>query len=204
MRVTKAFPIVISGPSGAGKTTLVDELVKRDSWLKASVSATTRPPREGEAEGDAYFFVSEAEFEALKAENLVEWAEVHGHLYGTPKDFVDKELSGGRDVVLNIDVQGGAKVRKCFPEAALIFILPPSFRELEARVRRRGTDYAAEIKKRMENAREEIKYASAYDYIVVNDQLERTVSTLEAIIRSERCRRQRYPDNYTDRFVEDS
>jgi guanylate kinase len=198
--VTKAFPIVISGPSGVGKTTLVNEIIAQDSQLCESVSATTRPPREGEVEGESYIFVSDKQFEKLKAGGLIEWAEVHDHLYGTPREFVDGELAKGLDVVLNIDVQGGASVKKCFPEAVLIFILPPSFDVLEGRVRGRGTDYAKEIKKRMNNARGEVRFATAYDYVVVNDQLGTTVSALQAIIDSERCRRTRYPEDYFDRF----
>ncbi len=200
MRITKAFPIVISGPSGAGKTTLVNEIVGRDSMLRESVSSTTRPPREGEVEGESYFFVSEAEFDAQKRDRLIEWAQVHDHFYGTPRDFVEGELAKGLDVVLNIDVQGGASVKKCFPEAVLVFILPPSFRVLEERVRGRGTDYAKEIKKRMENARSEVTFATAYDYVVVNDQLDEAVAAIHSIIQTERRRRTRYPDDYFSQF----
>lgn len=190
----------MSGPSGAGKTTLVDRVVCRDPLLRESVSTTTRPPREGEVEGESYFFVTREEFEKLKRDSLIEWAKVHDHYYGTPRDFVDGELARGLDVVLNIDVQGGASVRKCFPEAVLIFILPPSFEVLEERVRGRGTEYAREIKKRMENARKEVTFATAYDYIVVNDRLDEAVSAVEAIVATERRRRTRYPGDFIDRF----
>jgi guanylate kinase len=123
--LTGAFPIVISGPSGAGKTTLVERLLPTDARFIESVSVTTRPARSGENEGEAYFFVSKEEFESLKGDKLVEWAEVHGHRYGTPREFVEARLADGRYVVLNIDVQGGASVKKAFPNALLIFILPP-------------------------------------------------------------------------------
>ncbi|MEE9271453.1 MAG: guanylate kinase [Candidatus Krumholzibacteria bacterium] len=198
--MTKAFPIVISGPSGVGKTTLVNGIIARDPQLRESVSATTRPPRDGEVEGESYVFVSDKQFDKLKRGKLIEWAEVHDHLYGTPREFVEGELAKGLDVVLNIDVQGGASVKKCFPEAVLIFILPPSFKVLDGRVRGRGTDYAKEIKKRMKNARREVTFAPAYDYIVVNDQMEDAVSALRAIIESERRRQTRYPEDYFDRF----
>lgn len=198
--MTKAFPIVISGPSGVGKTTLVNGIIARDPQLRESVSATTRPPRDGEVEGESYVFVSDKQFDKLKRGKLIEWAEVHDHLYGTPREFVEGELAKGLDVVLNIDVQGGTSVKKCFPEAVLIFILPPSFKVLDGRVRGRGTDYAKEIKKRMKNARREVTFAPAYDYIVVNDQMEDAVSALRAIIESERRRQTRYPEDYFDRF----
>ena len=199
-RQTRPFPVVISGPSGVGKTTLVERLIETDPLLKRSVSTTTRPPRDGEVEGAAYFFVSRKDFEALKQGQLVEWAQVHDHYYGTPKEYLEGELAKGKDVVLSIDVQGGAQVRKSFADAVLIFILPPSFGELELRIKQRGTDYAKEIKKRMENARREIKSAADYDYIVINDRLEDCVATLGAIITSERRRRTRYDGDFIDRF----
>jgi guanylate kinase len=201
LRESRAFPIVVSGPSGAGKTTLTLELTRRDPMLKASVSVTTRPPREGEVDGESYRFIDEAKFEELKKTSLIEWASVHGRFYGTPRDFVEQEIAKGLDVVLNIDVQGGAQVKKAFPNAVLIFILPPSYEELQKRIMQRGTDYAAEITKRMENARREIKVAADYDYLVINDQLEDAVSTLAAIVVSERCRRVRYPKTFLNGFA---
>jgi guanylate kinase len=191
---------VISGPSGAGKTTIIDELIKRDALLRASVSATTRQPRGNEVEGEAYRFVSEEEFRKLKKGKLIEWAEVHGHLYGTPREFVDARLHEGYDVVLNIDVQGGASVKKAFPEAVLVFILTPSLEELERRIRRRATDESIEIDQRLENAWAEIKMAAYYDYVVVNDKLSDTVAALLAIIQSERHSRSRYEEAFFQRF----
>lgn len=200
MRVTKTFPIVISGPSGAGKTTLVGRLVRMDPTLKRSVSVTTRPPRDGESEGESYFFVRGDEFENLKAGKLIEWAEVHGHFYGTPRERVEEALEGGFDVVLNIDVQGGCEVKKSFPDAVMIFILPPSFEVLEQRIKKRATDLAEDIRARMENAREETRMMSQYEYIVVNDDLDRTVTVLRAIIESERSRGSRYPEGFIGQF----
>jgi guanylate kinase len=191
---------VISGPSGAGKTTVVDEIIKKDLLLRSSVSATTRRPRANEVDGKAYKFVSREAFEELKRGKLIEWAEVHGHMYGTPRDLVVARLADGHDVVLNIDVQGGASTKKAFPEALLIFILPPSLEELEARIRRRATDESIEIDQRLENAWAEIKMAAYYDYVVVNDKLDDTVATLLAIIRSERHARSRYEEGFFQRF----
>ena len=200
LRATKAFPIVISGPSGAGKTTIVEAVLDKDPAIKASVSATTRPPRDGETDGEAYSFVSADEFDALKQGKLIEWAVVHGYGYGTPREFVESQLGDGLDVVLNIDVQGGASVKKAFPEAVLIFILTPSAEELERRIRGRGSDLTTEIEKRLDNAWGEIKRATNYDYIVINDELEETVDAVLSIIRSERHRHERYPVNFLERF----
>ena len=200
MKRTRAFPVVISGPSGVGKTTLVERLLLQDPGLIESISTTTRAPREGEKEGEAYFFVTDREFETLKDGTLIEWAVVHGRSYGTPKEFVSVHLDNGRDVVLNIDVQGGVAVRKCFPEAVMIFILPPSTGELESRIRERGTDDGEEIQKRLEKAREEIGEAAAYDYLVVNDNLDTAVEELSSIIRAERCRRSRFPVEFIERL----
>lgn len=208
MKRTRAFPVVISGPSGVGKTTLVERLLLLDPRLTESISTTTRAPREGEKEGEAYFFVTEQEFEKLKDGALIEWAVVHGQSYGTPKEFVSAHLDDGREVVLNIDVQGGVAVKKCFPNAAMIFILPPSSGELESRIRERGTDDSEEIRKRLEKAREEIGQAAAYDYLVVNNNLDTAVEELSSIIRAERCRRSRFPveliESWSRKYEENS
>jgi guanylate kinase len=200
LRTTKPFVVVVSGPSGAGKTTLVAELVGRDASLHRSVSCTTRPPREGEEEGVAYFFLSDGEFEAQKQGNLIEWAEVHEHFYGTPRDAIETALGSGLDVVLNIDVQGGRQVKKCFPDAVMIFILPPSFAVLEQRIRVRATDTENDIDLRLDDAREEIRALPAYEYLVLNDKLEEAVGTMQAIIESERCRRIRYDQSFIEQF----
>jgi guanylate kinase len=200
VRTTRPFPIVMSGPSGVGKTTLVDELTRLDPSLRSSISTTTRPPREGETEGVDYFFVDRAEFNKLKKGQLIEWAEVHGQSYGTPRNFVELGLAAGSDVILNIDVQGGIKVKKSFPDAVMIFIFPPSFEELKSRIEQRGKDYAAEIEKRLEAARGEIEHARDYDYIVVNDTLEHAVAVLRSIVEAERCRPERYDADFLERF----
>ena len=191
MRNSQPFPIVISGPSGVGKTTLVDRLVAADDLLVESISTTTRAPREGEVSGTHYFFVERDVFEKMRDRELVEWAEVHGMYYGTPRRFVDQELEGGRDVVLNIDIQGGNSVKRAFPDAVMIFILPPSLSALEERLRIRGDVDAGVIRKRVEAARGEITGSNNYSYLVVNDELDRAEAALRSIIGAERCRRER-------------
>jgi guanylate kinase len=191
---------VVSGPSGSGKTTLVSRTIERVPLLRRSVSATTRAPRPGEIEGEAYFFVGAEKFENLKHGNLIEWAEVHGHLYGTPREYVEKTLTAGFDVVLSVDIQGGRLVKKVFPDAVTIFILPPSYEILEQRIRRRASDPAGTIKTRLENAREELRALPEYEYVVVNDGLEEAVSALCAVIVSERHRRARYRDGFFEKF----
>lgn len=200
MRVTRAFPIVVSGPSGSGKTTLVARVLGRVPHLRRSVSATTRAPRAGEVEGESYFFVGEAEFENLKNGKLIEWATVHGHSYGTPRDFVEKTLVSGVDVVLSVDVQGGRQVKKAFPEAVTIFILPPSYEILEQRLKRRAADPADTIKTRLENAREELRALAEYEFVVVNDGLEEAVSAICSVILAERHRRARYEGKFLEKF----
>ena len=188
-RKTEAFPIVISGPSGVGKTTLVDRLLARDPLLAESISTTTRAPREGEMPGIHYFFVSREVFEEMKERELVEWAEVHGEYYGTPRRFVEQEIEEGRDVVLNIDIQGGDSVKRYFPWALMIFILPPSIEVLEARLRDRGDLSDERLQKRLANAADEITHSDNYTYTVVNDDLDRAVGELQAIVEAERQRR---------------
>jgi guanylate kinase len=186
-----AFLFVVSGPSGAGKTTLVDRLLDLDRSLRESVSVTTRKPRLDEVDGAHYFFVERDEFDRMKESELVEWAEVHGELYGSPRRFLDEQLAAGNDVVLNIDIQGGFNVKKAFPGAVMVFILPPSLGTLERRLRSRGSDETIDIERRLETAREEITASEQYDYIIVNDELETAVADLQAIVTAERCRRER-------------
>ncbi len=188
----KAFLIVVSGPSGVGKTTLVDRVLGNDRTLRESISTTTRAPRGDEAEGTHYFFVSRERFETMKDGELVEWAEVHGEFYGTPRKFIEQELEVGHAVVLNIDIQGGNSVKKVFPDAVMVFIFPPCFKTLEKRIRARGADENIDIHTRLETARDEIKASKDYDYIVINDDLDTAVAQLEAIVTAERCRRERH------------
>jgi guanylate kinase len=186
------FLIVVSGPSGAGKSTVVDRILERSPHLVASVSVTTRLPRGDERDGVDYFFVERDGFERRReAGAFLEWAEVHGNLYGTPAAFVSRMLEEGMNVILEIDVQGGMLVRDSRPEAVLIFIMPPGFETLRERLRGRGTDDEEVIKRRLENARREISSYGSYDYIVVNDELERCADDCLAIIRAEALRRER-------------
>ena len=190
-RLSHAFLIVVSGPSGVGKTTLVDRLLASDPLVRRSISATTRPARPGEVDGRDYFFISRERFEAMKNGEFAEWFDVHGALYGTPKQFLEGELAAGRDVILNIDIQGANQVKRSFPGAAMVFILPPSFRDLEARLQARGDVSGDPLKVRLANARKEIAAGATYDYLIVNDSVERASAELVAIVTAERCRRER-------------
>lgn len=190
-RLSHAFLIVVSGPSGVGKTTLVERLLASDPLVHRSISATTRSPRPGETEAQDYFFVSRDRFEAMKNGEFAEWADVHGALYGTPKSYLEGELAAGRDVVLNIDIQGANQVKRSFPGAVMVFILPPSFRDLEARLQTRGDVSGNPLKVRLANARKEIAAGATYDYLIVNDSVERASAELAAIVTAERCRRER-------------
>lgn len=180
----KGRVVVISGPSGVGKGTICAEVARRLPDIYINVSATTRPQASSEAEGRDYFFISDEEFERLKKEKkLLEYAEVFGNMYGTPKDEVDKALADGKIVILEIDVQGGKSVKKIYPDAVLIFILPPDSRELERRLTGRGRDEAEAARKRLSWSSREIQEAEKfYDYKVVNDNLENSVEEVIKII----------------------
>ena len=177
--------IVLSGPSGAGKGTLVARVLERvpDSWV--SVSATTRSPRPGEVDGVHYHFIGKETFDRMVAKGgFLEWAPVHGHSYGTPRASVEQAIAEGKQVILEIDVQGALQVRKSFPQARLIFIEPPSLEELERRLRGRGTESEESIRERMTTAKVELSQKMKYDERVVNDDLDRATDELVALIDS--------------------
>ena len=180
---------VVSAPSGAGKTTLVHRLVESDPLLRLSVSYTTRAPRPGEQNGVHYHFVSPAQFRTM-VENgaFLEWAEVHGNCYGTARVWVEAELTAGRDVLLEIDWQGARQIKARFPACVTIFILPPSFAELEARLRKRASDSDAVIAKRLANAHEELRHVHEFEYVIINDRLDVATQELIAVVTAERCR----------------
>lgn len=185
----KGTLIVVSGPSGVGKGTLCNIILNRLENLSLSISATTRAPRVGEVDGVNYFFMKKQVFEEKINQNkFLEWAKVYTNYYGTPTDYVKQKLEEGKDVILEIDIQGAAKVRKRCPEGIFIFILPPSLEELRDRIVKRGSDTPEAIKLRMKSAKEELKAAYSYDYVVVNDNLDKASKSLEAIILAERCK----------------
>ena len=187
--MNKGLLLVLSAPSGAGKGTIIKRLMDDDRSLKLSVSATTRSPRPGEVDGEDYFFISREEFDDLvKNGEMLEHAEYVGNCYGTPKGPVERWLEDGLDVILEIDVQGGAQVKKIMPECVSIFILPPSMRELENRLRGRSTEKDEVVNARLEAARQEVHRAEDYDSVVVNDTVDQAVEEIKTIIAAEKHR----------------
>jgi len=174
---------VVSGPSGVGKTVLCSKMIERfHRQAVYSISATSRLPRGAEKEGQEYFFYSREQFEeAIKKEMFAEWAMVHGNYYGTPKAFLEKKLSGGKHVILNIDVQGAMKIKRSYPNAIMIFILPPSMEILEERLRKRNMDSEDVLRHRMANAQAEIEARNQYEHVLINDDLDEAVRNLENI-----------------------
>jgi guanylate kinase len=188
---------VVSGPSGAGKDTLVEGLKARHGRLLYSVSATTRAPRPGEKEGVDYFFVHRADFEQRRdAGDFLEWREYNGNLYGTPRSFIDEALRAGYDVVSKPEVNGALAVKRAFPDAVLIFIVPDKFSHLRSRLEARRTETNEQIAARLEIAHDEFTFVRRFDYLVVNEEArpQQAVDDLEAIVRAERYRIHRYPD----------
>lgn len=180
--------IVLSGPSGAGKGTICQELLRSYPELNYSISATTRSPRVGEQNGINYWFVSREEFHSMiKNDQLLEWAEVYGNFYGTPCQHISELLNSGKDVVLEIDTQGATQIKKKFPQGVCIYIVPPSLDELAKRIYKRGTDSLENIKTRLGSANNELTYVHNYDYVVVNDEVQVATKKIAAIIAAEKC-----------------
>ena len=193
--MSKGILLVLSGPSGSGEGAILDAY-KKDHPVYFSVSNTTRSPRPGEIDGVHYHFITREAFEEkIASGGMLEYAEYVGNYYGTPREPVERWMDQGRDVVLEIEVKGGAQVKKLMPECVSIFILPPSMQVLEKRLRGRGTEEEATIQQRLAKAREEIPHAKEYDYVVFNDRLEDAVSDLRAIIHGEKLKFSRNTDS---------
>jgi len=181
--------VVVSAPSGAGKTSLCEWVVTAVPNLAHSVSFTTRPPRPDEQDGRDYHFVDEATFRAMVDRGeFAEWAVVHGHLYGTSQALLERHFAAGQDVILDIDTQGAALLRRAHPDAVFVFIVPPSWAMLEERLRRRRSDTEADIQRRLQRAREEVTHYAEYQYVIVNDVFARAAEELKAIVLAERRR----------------
>ncbi|WP_090397492.1 guanylate kinase [Natribacillus halophilus] len=202
MKKDHGLLIVLSGPAGVGKGTVCNALREVDDSIFYSVSATTRAPREGEKDGVNYFFKSEAAFKEMIANNqLLEWAKYVNHYYGTPLQYVNDTVRSGADIILEIEVQGAAKVRERYPEGVFIFLAPPDLSELRKRIEERGTENTELINERMSVAQAEIEMMAQYDYVVENDKIENAVKSIQSIVLAEHCRKERVIDHYRQ-FVE--
>ncbi len=188
----KGSLFIVSAPSGAGKTTLCKELCRTVPGIKHSVSYTTRPRRKGERNNIHYFFVSQEKFKSMiNKKEFAEWAMVHGNLYGTAKKHLEETINKGYDIILDIDVNGAAQMRRVYKDASYIFILPPSMKALEKRLSGRKSDADDEIYRRLNNARDEISYYQYYDYIIINDRIEKALSDLASIVKTSRLKTER-------------
>jgi guanylate kinase len=193
IKMAKGFLLVLSGPSGSGKGTVSKALLEKRDDIVYSVSATTRKPRDGEINGENYYFMTEEEFNnKVEAGGFLEHAFVHANYYGTPKDFVFKQIEKGEIVFLEIDVQGALQIKKNYKEAVFIFLLPPTMDELKSRIIKRGTETEEDINRRFSNAFKELDFVGEYDFFVVNDKVENAVADIEAIIHSEKLRVKRH------------
>ncbi len=192
-KLSRGFLLVLSGPSGAGKGTVCDALLKKNDGIVYSISATTRNMRPGEVDGKDYFFVSDSEFEDLvKNDKMLEYAHVHQNMYGTPKDFVFDKIKEGEIVILEIDVQGAMQIKKVYNEAVFMFLLPPSMGELKKRIIGRNTETEESLEIRYKNAFKELDFVEEYDYFVVNNTVDQAVSDIEDIINAEKHRVKRF------------
>lgn len=186
--MSKGLLVVISGPSGTGKGTIIKRLLETDDSCKLSISATTRGPRIGETDKVNYFFISENDFkDMIKKDMFLEWAKVYDNYYGTPKQYVIDRLNEGYNVILEIDTQGAMNVKKKFPDGVYVFILPPSLEELKDRIIGRGTESEKDIQKRFGCAKDEIRKLPDYEYAVINDDIEDAVKRIKSIIVAEKC-----------------
>lgn len=193
----KGILFILSGPSGVGKGTVRKALFEKDTSLQYSISMTTREMRPGEQEAVDYFYRTKAEFEAMiEDKQLLEYAKYVNNYYGTPRQYVEETLEKGQDVFLEIEVQGALQVRENFPEGVFIFLCPPSLDELKNRIINRGTETEKSVMNRLRAAEDEIELMDAYDYVVVNDQVDQAVNKIQAIVESEHCKRERVASQY--------
>ena len=200
----KGLLLVVSGPSGAGKGTICKALLNKNDQIKLSVSATTRKPRNGEVHGVNYFFIEKEEFtKMIENGEFLEYAQIYDNFYGTPKAAIIECLEKGQDVILEIEMQGARQIKEVYPEGVFIFVLPPSLEELKSRIVGRGTETHEEIEKRFSCAFEEINQIVNYDYFIVNEDIEKSVSDVEAIICAEKNKVTRYKNNIIDKFKEE-
>jgi guanylate kinase len=195
--------IVVSSPSGGGKGTLIDRVLKTVPGVSYSVSYTTRAPRPGEQNGREYFFVSAREFEAMRGRGeLLEWANVYGYLYGTSRAQVGREREAGHDIILEIDVQGAASIRRLVADEVTVFILPPSFELLRKRLVARGTDSPADLERRLRGAPAEVQQYQDFQYVILNDDINRASAQLASVIYAERARRERQAERLKDTLAD--
>lgn len=181
--------VVVSGPSGCGKGTICRKFLQRNEDMNISISATTRSPRRGEKDGVNYFFLTEDVFKKMiSKDEFLEYANVHGNFYGTPKKYVLDKIKKGENIFLEIDIQGALQIKKIYPNGIFVFILPPSMEELKNRIIRRGTESKSDIDRRYKNAFKEIEYINEYDYAIVNDKVEKAVKKLESIVTAEKSK----------------